>query len=189
MWDAAKELPWLDATTALRIAFLEDGHGGLWNVHADLVREGGAFVGVIMATHRRRPGAVTHSLAREVSIEATEVREVLVAFRAGVRTDEIAPPVRGNVITSDTSRTVRIQVDAIGERHPQAGEAPAAPHHVQFFVDAGQDTPQPWRLRGCEREVAFNARKDIEKAFVTFFVRLGSGSLRDAVLAGAGVTP
>ena len=53
-------------------------------------------------------------------------------------------------------------------------------HGLSLFAvanEAGEDQPQPWRIRGCEDAIAYDAQAAVTQAFAVFAERLGRPAL------------
>jgi hypothetical protein len=169
---ASVDLRWVDRTTELHVAEVSTGHFGLWEMHADLFREDDVFLGTLSATFRRRRGEAPGVTAREIRVDAAEIALLLTSFRDAVR---VPADKAGHVIVSDSSRTDGVSIEAI-LREPAIGRRPA-PRYVQFFLDDGQDKPQPWRVRGCEETFAYDGQTKVTQVYATFAEKLGRNAV------------
>jgi hypothetical protein len=58
-----------------------------------------------------------------------------------------------------------------------------APHHVEFFVDDGQSSPQIWRRRGCATGFPYESAANLEKGFGAFLATVGRDALFEPLRA------
>ena len=179
------DLSWLETTREIRITEVSTGHFGALEFLADLVRHQGEeeFVGVIMGTYRRGYGLPTHTASREVRIRASDVIAMLATFRSAAQLAPSPPDARHGFI-EDSSRTDALSLVAIARVDAGPGMR-VAPHHVEFFVDDGQQTPQTWRRRGYEAAFSYEAGKRLTQVFSAFLATAGRDALFEPLRVSA----
>jgi hypothetical protein len=170
---ASVDLRWVERTTELHVGEVSTGHFGMWEMHADMHREDDVFLGMLSATFRRRRGEAPAVAARELRVTAAEIVALLTSFRDAIRVPRDANARK--IYVSDSSRTDGVSIEAI-MRESVIGARPA-PRHVQFFLDDGQDKPQPWRVRGCEETLPYDGQTTVTKAYAAFAEKLGRNAL------------
>jgi hypothetical protein len=177
------DLQWLDTADELRVTEVSDGHFGYWEFHADFIRrpDETVFSGVVIGSFRSHPGQKPVTSASELALPRADVVAALVAMRDGAQVPAIPKP-RGNVMVSDSSRSLVVLVEATTRARMQGDVT----HHVQFFVDEGQTSPQPWRIRNCNLEPSHEARAAMSKAYARFEKLLAHDALYQKLEAQAG---
>ncbi|MBP9205798.1 MAG: hypothetical protein KBG28_17625 [Kofleriaceae bacterium] len=157
----------------LRITEVRDGHDGDWQVLVALRGHGGGdFEGVAQAVYRPDPRQPYRAAHAPASLPRAEVEALIDAFVDGLTTP--ASEARPRIVMTDSSHSTYLAIDLVDE---QASDG------VQFAVDRGEDTPLPWRLRGCAQAVSSATQADLTRRWEALRARLGVPALR-ATLTG-----
>jgi hypothetical protein len=151
------ELGWLEHAESLIVTESSNGHFGFFELHAELRARGRELAGAVRATYKDYPDRPLRPATLELRAPRARVAAVLAAVARGAVTPD-RPTHRRRVLVTDSSQSMTIAVEV-------AATIRGVAHHARLETEGGHIQPQPWSIRGCERELSHDARALVSQQY------------------------